>query len=124
MMSCNLESLVASYHRSFTRQDNYRVGSAIVLLLRTYDLLPSSSQRIAALFLLHELYRSDATASNPFAFFFIEILQPTMEKEDTLSPNERWFLTQILSPTLPREVSVECCKWMHVYAHFCLPSAS
>lgn len=106
MLTCNLETLVATYHRYFSRQDNFRVGSAIVLLLRMRDLLPSSSQRLAALSLLHELYRSDSASSNPFGLFFVELLQPTMEGHTHAAAlTERWFLSQILSPTLPREVS-------------------
>ena len=105
MGSCNLENLVATYHRYFSRQDSFRVGSAIVLLLRMRDLLPSPSQRLAALFLLHELYRSDSASSNPFILFFVEMLQPSMEGcHQSVSLIERWFLVQILAPTLPREV--------------------
>lgn len=106
MQTCNLEGLVATYHRYFSRQDSFRVGSAIVLLLRMRDLLPSSSQRLGALFLLHELYRSDSTCCNPFSLFFVELLQPTMEEchSQGASPIERWFLAQIFAPTLPREV--------------------
>lgn len=102
MLTCNLEGLVAAYHRYFSRQDSFRVGSAIVLLLRMCDLLPSSSQRLGALFLLHELYRSDSTCSNPFSLFFVELLQEGHKQEIPLV--ELWFLAQILSPTLPREV--------------------
>ena len=106
MLTCNLEALVAAYHRYFSRQDSFRVGSAIVLLLRMRDLLPSPSQRLGALFLLHELYRSDSTCSNPFSLFFVELLQPLEEgQKRDYSVLETWFLTQILSPTLPREVS-------------------
>lgn len=108
MLTCNLEGLVATYHRYFSRQDSFRVGSAIVLLLRMCDLLPVPSQRLGALFLLHEIYRSDSTSSNPFSLFFVELLQPTMEESQNqgASLTERWFLAQILAPTLPREV---CC---------------
>lgn len=106
MVSCNLETLVATYHRYFTRQDSFRVGSALVLLLKMRDLLPSPPQRLAALFLLHELYRSDSTSSNPFSLFFAEMLQSHAEGDGTVSMVERWFLAQILAPTLPREVSV------------------
>lgn len=106
MVGSNLENLVATYHRYFTRQDSFRVGSAVVLLLRLRDLLPSPSQRLAALSLLHEIYRSDSASSNPFSLFFAEMLQSTTEGDGSVSQVERWFLAQILAPTLPREVSV------------------
>ncbi len=108
-MSCSLENLVGLYHRHFSRQDNYRVGSALTLMLKLRDLLPSSAQRISALALLHELYRTDSFSSNPFCLFFAEMLQPTMEEGRSqvgVVSMERWFLAQILSPTFPREVSV------------------
>ena len=107
MQTCNLETLVGTYHRHFSRQDSFRVGSSIVLLLRMRDLLPGLSQRLAALSLLHELYRTDSTSSNPFALFFVELLQPSMDEGHGQGTSliEQWFLAQILSPTLPREVS-------------------
>lgn len=104
MQSCNLENLVVTYHRYFSRQDNFRVGSAIVLFLRMRDLLPSLSQRLAAFSLLHELYRSDCTSTNPFSLFFVECLQTSSSENQGISLIEKWFLTQLLSPTLPREV--------------------
>lgn len=106
-MTCTLETLVATYHRYFSRQDSFRVGSALVLLLKMPDLLPGQAQRLAALSLLHELYRSDSTSSNPFALFFVELLQPSTEEGQTTqgpSQIERWFLAEILTPVLPREV--------------------
>lgn len=109
MQTCNLEHLVATYHRYFSRQDNFRVGSAIVVLLRMRDLLPGPSQRLAAFSLLHELYRSDSTSTSPFSLFFVECLQPAADANHTTTSTEQWFLSQILSPTLPREVSMCYC---------------
>jgi len=109
---------VAIYHRHFSRQDSYRVGSALTLLLRMRDLLPTSAQRIAALALLHELYRSDSYSGNPFNLFFAEMLQPTAEEghgQVGMVTMERWFLAQILSPAFPREVMcVFVCVCVHI----------
>ena len=119
-MTCSLESVVSTYRRHFSRQDSYRVGSALVVLLRLRDLLSAPSQRLAALAVLHELYRSDSFVSNPFALFFVELLQPTMEEGHTqagASTTERWFLTQILSPSFPREVSL-CIVYVLVWFIF------
>ncbi len=112
MQTCNLENLVATYHRYFSRQDNFRVGSAIIVFLRMRDLLPSPSQRLAAFSLLHELYRSDSASTNPFSLFFVECLQPTSENQGT-NLTEQWFLAQILSPTLPREVCIYVCTLLY-----------
>ena len=113
LRSYNLETLLSSYHRYFGKQDNFRVGSALIILLQMKDLLPSSAQRIAAIFLIHELYRSDTTSANPFMSFFAELLQPSVEDDrsqmnlpcgHSLSTIEQWFLAQLLAPTLQREV--------------------
>ena len=85
-----------------------------MMLLQMKDLLPSSAQRIAAIFLLYELYRSDSPSANPFAMFLVELLQPTIADDRTqqglpcghdLSTIELWFLSQLLNPSFPREVS-------------------
>ncbi len=49
------------------------VGCALVMLLQHQDLLPNPSQRVAAITLLHEAYRSDGCASSPFASIFIHL---------------------------------------------------
>jgi hypothetical protein len=113
LRSCNLEALLSSYHRYFGKLDNFRVGSALTILLQMKDLLPSPVQRIAAIFLLHELYRSDTASANPFISFFAELLQPSVDDDRAqmnlpcghgLSAIEQWFLAQLLAPTLQREV--------------------
>ena len=105
MQTCSLETLVGTYHRYFSRQDSFRVGSALILLLRMRDLLPGPAQRLAAFSLFYELYRSDSATSNPFSLFFVELLQTEDGHGQELSLTERWFLSQLLSTTLPREVS-------------------
>jgi hypothetical protein len=50
------------------------VGCAIILLLQQADLLPKPTQRLAAITLLHDLYRGELMAVNPFATVFIHLL--------------------------------------------------
>ena len=85
------------------------------MLLQHKDLLPLSSQRLAAMFLLHEFYRSDQPSGNPFAQFFIELLQPHVEDDRTvagvscghsLSAVEKWFLAHLLTTLTPKDVSL------------------
>lgn len=45
------------------------------MLLQERDLLPQPAQRIAAVFLLLELYHSEPVSSNPFATFLAELLK-------------------------------------------------
>ena len=85
------------------------------MLLQHKDLLPLTSQRLAAIFLLHEFYRSDQPSGNPFALFFIELLQPNVEDDrmvagvacgHSLSPIEKWFLAHLLTSLTPKDVSL------------------
>jgi hypothetical protein len=54
------------------------VGCAIILLLQQSDLLPKPTQRLAAITLLHDLYRGESMAVNPFATVFIHLLVSTI----------------------------------------------
>lgn len=111
----SLEAIAASFHRHWNRkQDHFRVGNALMMLLQQRDLLPLSSQRIAAIFLLYEPYRSDSLSSNPFSAFFAELLQPSVEDDrasmglpcgHSLGMVEKAFIIQLLTPSsVPREL--------------------
>ena len=104
-VSCSLEVVVGTYSSQFSVQDKFRVGSALIMLLRHHDILSAPAQRLAALALLHNLYTSDSSAPKLFTSFFVELLQPTMDicfiQSGELT-TEHWFLSQILSPSLPK----------------------
>lgn len=97
------------------------------MLLQHKDLLPLTSQRLAAIFLLHEFYRSDQPGRNPFSQFFIELLQPSNEDDrnvggvafgHSLSPIEKWFLANLLSFPAPKDGF-----FLHVRVTKCAKSA-
>lgn len=54
-------------------QLSFLVGTCLVMLLQQ-DLLPDPEQRLAAVTLLHELYKGDPIAQTPFASVFVHLL--------------------------------------------------
>lgn len=111
--SCTLEAVRGAFYRNFTRQDYFRVGTALTVLLQERDLLPQPAQRIAAVFLLLELYHSGPVSLNPFATFLAELLKPSIEDERAavglpcghhLSPAEIYFVAELIQPSAPRDI--------------------
>ncbi|XP_071439537.1 CCR4-NOT transcription complex subunit 11 [Hetaerina americana] len=108
--SQTLESLASQLHQCFNKQDHFKVGCALILLLQQSDLLPRPSQRLAAITLLHEMYRGEPVAMNPFASAFVHLLHPPDDKEKSstrrleyagqlprLTVVEKTFLAQLIT---------------------------
>jgi len=105
----SFENLASTFHGYFpNKQDNFKVGQSLVLLLQHRDLLPHPTQKLAAIFILYEMYKSDPMASNPFATVFLHLLQDTTERKDQnpfdlhssippISAPERYFLSNLVS---------------------------
>ncbi|CAK8684142.1 unnamed protein product [Clavelina lepadiformis] len=96
----------------FTKQDHFRVGCSVVILLQHKDLLPGAHQRLAAIYLLYDMYRSEPVSANPFAAVFVHLLQPSLEDKSSpqhllypahfgkippISQQEKAFLSQLIS---------------------------
>lgn len=106
----SFENVAASFHHCFNKQDHFRVGSALVFLLQQEDLLANKEQRLVAVYLLYEMYRTEPIQSNPFASVFVHLLNPPDEMKcenseclkrpwalPRLSNSEKYFLSQIIS---------------------------
>uniref|UniRef100_T1JGY1 CCR4-NOT transcription complex subunit 11 n=1 Tax=Strigamia maritima TaxID=126957 RepID=T1JGY1_STRMM len=104
------EAIAASFHHCFQKQDHFKAGCALVLMFQQPDLLPNANQRLVALFLLYEMYRTEPVASNPFASLFVLALQTSddaikgsnkkLESPGNLpriSNAEKHFLSQLIS---------------------------
>ena len=95
-----LEELTTNFYRNFSNSDHFRIGTALVLLIQERDLLPASCQRVAALYLLYDMFHPDLCL-NPFISFFIELLQPS-------TPDYDWTNSEVVSGmrlSLPEKVS-------------------
>ncbi|XP_071477876.1 CCR4-NOT transcription complex subunit 11-like [Diadema antillarum] len=104
----SFESLAQAFHGSFNKQEHFKVGSSLVLLLSSPDLLPTPPQRLAALFLLWEMYRSEPIGNNPFAPLFSLVLTRTEDDKVTgpslvapIGKSEKYFLSQLITTTNP-----------------------
>ncbi|XP_018912627.1 CCR4-NOT transcription complex subunit 11 [Bemisia tabaci] len=105
----SIEALISQFHQCFTKQDSFKVGAALVMLLQQNDLLPKPQQCLVAIVLLYELYRSDPLTQHPFVPVFIHLLNPPdlANKNSArpleyagqlpkLSPAEKSFLSQLI----------------------------
>lgn len=62
-----LESLSNQLHLAFPKDEHFKVGMTLLLLLQHVDLLSKELQRIIAVAMLFDLYKGEPLASTPFA---------------------------------------------------------
>ncbi|KAF5303630.1 hypothetical protein FQA39_LY09877 [Lamprigera yunnana] len=104
-----LEALANDLHKKFEISDHFKVGSCLVMLLQQ-DLLDEPEQRLAAVTLLHELYRGESIENTPFVNVFLYLLHPPEQQSNVgapkleypgqlpkLSAPEKNFLAQLIS---------------------------
>eukprot|EP00116_Pleurobrachia_bachei_P001859 sb/3462121/ len=98
-LSNNLDAIALSFHKDINRSEHFKVGMVLMTLLQNRDLLEQPAERIAALYLLFEMYRSESFTVNPFAPFFHSLLTT---EESTIADNlsaEVYFISLITSPS-------------------------
>ncbi|XP_012277507.1 CCR4-NOT transcription complex subunit 11 [Orussus abietinus] len=97
-LDTTLEVLSNQLHQTFAKEDRFKVGMTLLLLLQNIDLLPNHVQRIMAVALLFDLYKGESLASTPFATVFVQILKPSEETGNGVSrPNFSGHIP-VLSP--------------------------
>jgi len=105
------ETIVNTFHSILPKTSLFKICNALVIILKYLThLLPTSSQRLAALFLIYECYRNDEFINNPFASVFAELLSKkngiasNSQQQDEypkLTQNEYKFLANLLLNTIP-----------------------
>lgn len=89
--------------RTFIKNDHFKVGCTICILLQ--DNLLTSSQRLVSFSILCELYRNEGATTNPFMPVFLDAL----EKGSDVC--EQKFIVHLLSPTgATRDISKKTAK--------------
>jgi len=90
--STTLEVAASAFQRAFLRSEHFRVAAAVCVLIED-DLLPAQ-QRCTALFIVHDLYKSDPPGVHPFVPFLVGLLQSGR----ALPLHEHNLLCQLLTP--------------------------
>lgn len=98
-LSSNLDAIAISFHKDFNRSEHFKVGMALITLLQNDDLLQQPAERIAALYLLFEMYRSESFSVNPFAPLFHSMVQESNFGNSSKIPPEVYFISLITSPS-------------------------
>lgn len=77
-----LEYLVSQLHQFFKREDNFKVGCTLLMLIQHSDFLLNQTQKFAAIILCYELYRNEPIATNPLAPIFMHLLHKKVGKNE------------------------------------------
>ena len=94
----SLESAISSFNRVFSKNEHFKVGCGLCMLLQ--DQLLKKSQRFVAYFLICDLYRSES-GINPFLIFFLDAIE-----NELTDVTEKQFLVNLLfSVSFSKEVS-------------------
>lgn len=67
------ELIAANFQKSFPKSDQFKVGVTIWFLLK--DNLLNLSQRLAAFYVLYDMYRLEKVSTTPFVPIVLETLQ-------------------------------------------------
>ena len=101
-----LNEIAISYHKSFSKTNSFKIGCTLNILLEE-NLLPEYN-RIPALYLLYEMYKTDSISSNPFLLLFLDELQ-----NEHCNIQEKNFIIQLLL-----NPSKEVIKLMYFFSFF------
>ena len=96
----SLEAAAAAFQRAFVRADHFRVAAAICMMLED-NLLPAKEVS-TALYIVHDLYKSEAPVVHPFLSFLVQLLQHS--SPCALQLHERNLLCLLLAQPPDKDV--------------------
>lgn len=85
----SLENLSNQLHTIFPKEEHFKVGLTLLLLLQHVDLLSKELQRIIAVAMLFDLYKGENLVNTPFAPVFVQILKTPSENLGDASGNTK-----------------------------------
>ncbi|VVC24065.1 CCR4-NOT transcription complex subunit 11 [Cinara cedri] len=105
-----LEYLVFQLHHNFKREENYKIGCTLLLLIQHSDFLLNQIQKLAAIVLCYELYRNIPITTNPLAPLFMLLLHKKTGKKEyvgdlpVLSMPVKIFLSDLITSQNSKEL--------------------
>lgn len=93
------ETLATTFHRTFNKTDHFKVGCSLHFMLED-SLLRQTSHRLAAFYILHDLYKTEQITNNPFLLVFVDSLQRPID------PVEKQLLIFIINSSYPKDVCI------------------
>jgi len=105
----SLETAAAAFQRAFVRADHFRVAAAMCVMLDDQLMLPRHC--LAALYIIHDLYKNEPSGVHPFMPFLVGTLQSLQHSEEPTRLQQRNVLCLLLaqppSKDLPKKTPAE-----------------
>ncbi|XP_018016700.1 CCR4-NOT transcription complex subunit 11 [Hyalella azteca] len=100
--STTLDEILSTARKKFSNKDYFKVCSVVSILVQQRDLIPKSSQKLAALVLLHQLPLSNPAEETPFLSQLFTILKDGVSSskqlpQPVLDEKEKRFLHSLLT---------------------------
>ena len=106
----SFDVIAQGFHRAFPKHEQFNAATALAVFLQ--DNMLSPTKRLQAFYVLHDLYKAEPPAGNPFLPVFIDAI-----KADT-SLCERTFVINLLCYS-PRDV-LTCLPLVPMSPHLAL----